>query len=88
MLPLSTYYYNGKVKAHKSTFLKDIVIITDAVGLDEKQLKDSDVTNSPLFIIPKAEQKNNVSIDSVFIHKTLDNFYEISVQISGYGNDF
>ena len=78
----------AKLKAHKSAFKKDIVIITDAVGLDEKQLKDSDVTNSPLFIIPKAEQKNNVSIDSVFIHKTLDNFYEISVQISGYGNDF
>ncbi|MFH6972459.1 BatA domain-containing protein [Flavobacterium petrolei] len=78
----------AKIKAHKSAFKKDIVIITDAIGLDEKQLKNSDVTDSPLFIIPKAEQKNNVSIDSVFINKTLDNFYEISVQISGYGDDF
>jgi hypothetical protein len=78
----------AKIKAHKSAFKKDIVIITDAVGLDEKQLKNSDSTNSPIFIIPKAEQKNNVSIDSVFINKTLENFYEISVQISGYGDDF
>ena len=78
----------AKLKAHKSAFKKDIIVITDAVGLNEKQLKNSDATNSPLFIIPKAEQKNNVSIDSVFINKTLDNFYEISVQISGYGDDF
>ncbi|MDP3681554.1 MAG: BatA domain-containing protein [Flavobacterium sp.] len=78
----------AKIKAHKSAFKNDIVIITDAVGLDEKQLKNSDATDSPLFIIPKAEQKNNVSIDSVFINKTLENFYEISVQISGYGDDF
>jgi hypothetical protein len=28
-----------------------------------------------------------MSIDSVFINKTLD-FYEITVQISGYGDDF
>ncbi|MFV8367291.1 BatA domain-containing protein [Flavobacterium sp. XS1P27] len=78
----------AKIKAHKSAFKKDIIVITDAVGLDEKQLKNSDATDSPLFIIPKAEQKNNVSIDSVFINKTLENFYEISVQISGYGDDF
>lgn len=78
----------AKIKADKSAFKKDIVIITDAVGLDEKQLKNSNATDSPLFIIPKAEQKNNVSIDSVFINKTLENFYEISVIISGYGKDF
>ncbi|MFV8440521.1 BatA domain-containing protein [Flavobacterium sp. LB2P44] len=76
----------SKIKAHKSAFKKDILIITDAVGLDENQLKNSNATDSPLFIIPKAEQKNNVSIDSVFINKTLDNFYEISVQISAYGD--
>ncbi|TDD75562.1 BatA domain-containing protein [Flavobacterium caseinilyticum] len=78
----------AKIKAHKSAFKKDIIIITDAVGLDEKQLKNSNTTDSPLFIIPKAEQKNNVSIDSVFINKTSDNFYEINVQISGYGDGF
>ena len=78
----------AKIKAHKSVFKSDIIIITDAVGLNEKQLKNSDKTDLPLFIIPKAEQKNNVSIDSVFIDKTSDNFYEINVQISGYGDDF
>ena len=78
----------AKLKAHKSAFKKEIIVITDAVGLDYKQLRNSDATDSPIFIIPKAEQKNNVAIDSVFIHKTLENFYEFSVQLSGYGDDF
>ncbi len=78
----------AKIKAHKSAFKKDIVVITDAVGLNQKQLKNSDAITAPLFVIPKAEQKNNVSIDSVFINKTIEDFYEITVQISGYGDDF
>ena len=78
----------AKIKGHKSAFKKDIVVITDAVGLNQKQLKNSDAITAPLFVIPKAEQKNNVSIDSVFINKTIEDFYEITVQISGYGDDF
>ena len=78
----------AKIKGHKSAFKKDIVVITDAIGLNQKQLKNSDAITAPLFVIPKAEQKNNVSIDSVFINKTIEDFYEITVQISGYGDDF
>ena len=78
----------AKIKAHKSSFKKDIVIITDAVGLDNKQLKNIDKNDRPEFIIPKAEQKNNVSIDSVFIKGTSDNFYEISIELKAYGEDF
>jgi hypothetical protein len=78
----------AKIKAHKSAFKKDIVIITDAVGLDNKHLKNIDKNDTPEFIIPKAEQKNNVSIDSVLIKGTSDNFYEISIELTGYGEDF
>ncbi|MCV9926969.1 BatA and WFA domain-containing protein [Flavobacterium sp. LS1R49] len=78
----------AKVKARKSAFKKDIIIITDAVGLDEKQLKNIKTEDAPYFIIPKAEQKNNVAIDSVFINQTLDNFYDIGINLSGYGDDF
>jgi hypothetical protein len=78
----------SKLKAHKTPFKKDIVIITDGLGIDEKQLKNLDKEESPIFIIPKAVQKDNVSIDSVFIEKTLDQFYEINVQLSGYGQNF
>lgn len=78
----------AKVKAHKSAYNKDIVIITDAVGLSEKDTKNIDFEEKPYFIVPKAEQKNNVSIDSVYINQTLENFYEIGVNLSAYGDDF
>ncbi|UQD56430.1 VWA domain-containing protein [Flavobacterium sp. K5-23] len=77
----------AKVKAHKSAFKKDIIVITDAMGLEKKHLKNSDTSDSPLFIIPKAEQKNNISIDSVYINETLADFYEIGIKLSGYGED-
>lgn len=78
----------AKVKAHKSAHNKDIVIISDAVGLTENDIKNINSEEKPYFIIPEAEQKNNVSIDSVYINQTLENFYEISVNLSGYGEDF
>ncbi|HKO76204.1 MAG TPA: BatA and WFA domain-containing protein [Flavobacterium sp.] len=78
----------AKIKAHKSAFKKDIVVITDAVGLTQNQLKNIDTDNVPYFIIPKAEQKNNVAIDSVFIRQTLDDFYELSINTTNYSTDF
>ena len=78
----------AKIKAHKSAYKKDIVIITDAVGLAEKDVKNIDTEEKPYFIIPTAEQKNNIAIDSVYINQTLKNFYEISVNLSAYGEDF
>lgn len=78
----------AKVKAHKSAHNKDIVIISDAVGLTENDIKNINSEEKPYFIIPEAEQKNNISIDSVYINQTLENFYEISVNLSGYGEDF
>jgi aerotolerance regulator-like protein len=75
----------AKVKSRKSNFNKDIVIITDAVGVEGKQLKSIDKEFNTYFIVPKAEQKNNMAIDSVFINQTLDKFYEIGVRISAYG---
>lgn len=77
----------AQIKSHHSPFKKDVVIITDAVGLKQKNLKNIDKNDSFYFIIPKAEQKNNISIDSVFIHQTLDNFYEISVVLTGFGEN-
>lgn len=79
---------SAKIKAHKSAHKKDIVIITDAIGLQEKDIKSIDFEEKPYFIIPEAEQKNNVSIDSVYINQTLENFYEIGIDLSAYGEDF
>ncbi len=75
----------AKVKSRKSNFNKDIVIISDAVGLQQNQLKSVDREFNTYFIVPKAEQKSNMAIDSVFINQTLDEFYEIGVKISAYG---
>ena len=77
----------AKIKARKSAFNKDIVVITDAVGLEEKQTKSISKDFNTYFIIPKAEQKNNVAIDSIYISQNLENFYEIGVKLSDYGDD-
>jgi hypothetical protein len=77
----------AKINARKTIYNKDIVIITDAVGLEEKSLKSVDSKASTYFIIPEAEQKNNISVDSVFVAQTLDNFYEIGVKLSSYGEE-
>jgi hypothetical protein len=84
-LPFQLESAMAKIKSKKSAFNKEIIIITDAIGLEPKQLKSMDKDSNTYFIIPKAEQKNNVSIDSVFIHQTLDDFYEIGLKISVFG---
>lgn len=87
-VPFELDQVQNKIKAHQSAFKKDIIIITDAVGITPKQLENSNNNDNTYFIIPKAEQKNNISIDSVFIQKTLDDFYQISIALTGYGDDF
>ena len=84
-LPFQLESAMAKIKSRKSAFNKDVVVITDAVGLKPKQLKSTDSNFNTYFIIPEAEQKNNTSIDSVFIHQTLDDFYEIGLKISAFG---
>jgi hypothetical protein len=86
--PFELSAITAKIKAHKSAHKKDIIIITDAVGLEEKDVKNLDSEEKPYFIVSEAEQKNNIAIDSVFINQTLENFYEIGVSLSAYGEDF
>ena len=78
----------AKVNARKSAFNKDIIVITDAVGLETNQTKSFRKEDNVYFIIPEAEQKNNIAIDSVYIQQTLDSFYEIGIKLSGNGDDF
>ncbi len=78
----------AKIKAHKSAFQKDIVVITDAVGLQANEIKKSNEEENLYFILPEAEKTNNIAIDSVFINQTMDNFYEIGIKLDAYGDDF
>jgi len=84
-LPFQLESAMAKIKSRKSAFNKDVIVITDAVGLEPKQLKSIDKDFNTYFIVPEAEQKNNASIDSVFIHQTLDDFYEIGLMLSAFG---
>lgn len=77
----------AKINARKSAFNKDIIVITDAVGVKNNQTKSFKKEDNIYFFVPKAEQKNNISIDSVYLAQTLDNFYEIGVTIAAFGNN-
>ncbi len=78
----------AKIKAHKTAFRKDIVIITDAVGVPQDQLKGITENENLYFVIPEAEQTKNIAIDSVYIHQTLEKFYEIGVKLEAFGGEF
>lgn len=64
---------------------KDIVVITDAVNLDSKDLSKFNTDEPVYFIVPEAENTNNVAIDSVYISQVMDNFYEIKAEMQAYG---
>lgn len=85
-LPFQLESAMAKIKSRKSIYNKDVIVITDAVGMASNQLKSVDKNSTTYFVIPKSENKNNVSIDSVFIRQTLDDFYEISLQLKSYGD--
>lgn len=74
-----------KAQAKKPNTAKDIITITDAVDMDSKYLNDFNADASTYFIVPEAENKNNIAIDSVYIAQALDNFYELKVTMQAYG---
>lgn len=76
-----------KVNARKSAFKKDIIIISDALGTQKKLHQKVNDDDLAYFIVPKVQQKNNASIDSVYINQTLDNFYEITVLLNRFGDE-
>ncbi len=84
-LPFQLESAMAKIKSRKSIFNKDIVIITDAIGTNTNQLKSIDKNFNSYFVVPKAENENNISIDSVFIQQTVDDFYEIGIKLQSFG---
>ena len=86
-IPFSLETALSKIKSRKTFVNKDIVVITDGIGMNQNHLKNSNKNDKPYFIIPRAEQLKNIAIDSVYLAQTLDNFYEISVQFSSNFDD-
>jgi hypothetical protein len=84
-LPFQLESAMAKIKSRKTSYNKDVIIITDAIGLKAKQLNSIDKNFNTFFINPEAEQKNNIAIDSVYLIQTLNDFYEIGVNLKSYG---
>ena len=84
-LPFQLESAMAKIKSRKSANNKDVIIISDAIGLKSKQLKSIDENFNTYFINPEAEQKNNIAIDSVYMSQTLNDFYQIGVNLKSYG---
>ncbi len=61
---------------------KDLLFITDGIGTNSPKMDTIDKKNNTYFIIPKAQKLENISIDSIYLSQTLDNFYEIAVLFS------
>ncbi|RXR19109.1 VWA domain-containing protein [Flavobacterium amnicola] len=81
-IPFSLENALTKVKSHNSNNQKDIVIITDAIGLKTQSLANVSENTKTYFVIPEAEKLENIAIDSVFVAQSLENFYEIGVNVS------
>lgn len=86
-IPFSLENSLSKVKSHNPNQGKDIVFITDGIGLNTQKLDKLPENTKTYFIIPKAEKIENIAIDSVYISQALDNFYEIGVAISSNFNN-
>lgn len=86
-IPFSLDNALTKIKSHNSNQGKDIVIVTDAIGLKTTSIEKLPENTKTHFVIPEAESLENIAIDSVFLSQTLENFYEIGVQVSSNFED-
>ncbi|MDV6168162.1 BatA domain-containing protein [Flavobacterium sp. DG1-102-2] len=85
-VPFRPDFLLTKAQAKNPNSGKDIVVITDAINLDSKDLSKFDGKSPTYFIVPEAENTANVSIDSVYISQVMDNFYEIKVDMEAFGD--
>ncbi|CAM3877589.1 MULTISPECIES: vWA domain-containing protein [Flavobacterium] len=84
-LPFELDYLLTQVATKKPNTQKDYIIITDVVATNSKKIEDISKNNQVYFIHPKAENKNNISIENVQLSQILDAFYEIKIDLKSYG---
>lgn len=74
-----------RLSSHNKQFSKDVVVFTD--GKNIKWPKVDETSNVKFFAqLLKSQDKNNCSIDSVYVSKVSDNFYDINVKIKTFGD--
>lgn len=71
---------------HNKQYAKDVVVFTDNINVKWPNLNDEKANIKWFAQILKSSDKFNCSIDSVYISKVSDNFYDIGVKIKTYGN--
>lgn len=85
-VPFRPDFLVNKAKTKNNLRGKDYIIITDAVSADAINTEDL-LSGSPAYVImPEAENRNNIAVDSVYISQVLDNFYEVKVNMRAYGS--
>lgn len=77
----------SQIKSKKTPFQKDVIIVSDFINTDIKALEKINTAFNTFVVPVKAEQKNNIAIDSVFIKETTDTFYEIGFQLTNFGTE-
>ncbi len=77
----------AQINARPSAQKKNILLVTDGVNVQSKSLEQTNKENNLFVVIPRAEQKNNASIDTVFVKNQSNEFYEIEVRLRQFGND-
>lgn len=76
-----------KIYATHRTAPKDILIITDGLEPAVSKWMPLPKEDQVFWIQPEAEHTKNISIDSVFVAPTSEDFYDLTVQLQGYGQD-
>ena len=75
-----------RIEAKKPGIPKDILFITDAVGLKEELKSNLSETSSSYYQLVEAKETNNIAIENVQISQVLDQFYELKISIKSYGD--
>lgn len=75
-----------RIEAKKPGIPKDILFISDAVGLKEELKTNLSETSSLYYQTVEAKETNNMAIENVQISQVLDQFYELKISIKSYGD--
>ena len=75
-----------RIEAKKPGVPKDILFISDAVGLKEELKTNLSEASSLYFQTVDANETNNIAIENVQISQVLDQFYELKISIKSYGD--
>ena len=75
-----------RIEAKKPGIPKDILFISDAVGLKDELKTNLSEASSLYYQTVEANETNNIAIENVQISQVLDQFYELKISIKSYGD--